>query len=134
MVIVIIIIQNSESTQPAWFFLEVRALWAWDGTELFWLRASASVGGYTFIIQKFLHFTYFGKKNFHNSSKIVYSLLKISMNYNNHVNLQSYCSSSIYYFIFFSLSSLLPYQTLSHPLFNAKKKKKQPTITTTQHR
>ena len=115
------------------------ALWAWDGTELFWLRASASVGGYTFIIQKFLHFTYFDKKNFHNSCKIVYSLLKISMNYSNRVNLHGYYSSSIYYFIFFSLYSLLPYQTLSHPLFNAKKKKKkkkkkQPTITTTQHR
>ena len=42
-----------------------------------------------------------------------------------------YCNSSIYYFMFFFLSSPLPCQTPSNPLFNAKRKKK-PTIATNQ--
>ena len=42
-----------------------------------------------------------------------------------------YCNSSIYYFMCFFLSSPLPCQTPSNPLFNAKRKKK-PTIATNQ--
>ena len=56
--------------------------------------------------------------------------------YSNRAYMHGYCSHSIYYFMFFSLSSPLTCQTLSHPLFNSKKEKKkkqkQLTITTNQ--
>ena len=73
-------------------------------------------------------FTHFCSKTTHISLSIILFILHMQNCYNNCVYLHDYCN---FLSFFFSLFSPLPCQTLSHPLFNAKQKKKL-TITTNQ--
>ena len=65
-------------------------------------------------------------KNLHNiaSNRPALMLVKLCI-YAKLLYMHDYCS---FVYDFFSLSSPLPFQTLSHPLFNIKKKKKTATI------
>ena len=95
-------------------------------TFLAYIRASTSVGGNSYIIEKTSIFTHFISKLLYiSASKVLYNHVYLSTSYSNCVYIHGYCISCIQYFNnfwfarFFSLSSSSAQQTIPHHVLSS---------------